>query len=308
MQIRLDLIVPSPHPLRTSWDEDKMAELAQSVREQGIIVPIKVRPTDTDLCEIVYGHRRVEAARRAGLSDIPAIVEGMDDVRALLQQIIENEQREDVPYEEKAIGYQRAIQQTGWSGRELSRRTGVPNATIHKAIQWLDARNQGAAVRIDTQEDESDYNTPGVQATLEIARSLGDDIEARRKIADKVSRERLPRYEARTVADAYREAEDDAEREAILETDYHDPAFQRLVRVKSEVKRETARREQKQRQENPREVKQYIEAVQTFSAAVELAIKVAVFGKFSPEAGRFIKGWHDSIREGLARLEQTWEV
>ena len=65
MKIPLDLIAPSPTPVRTTWDEDKMNELAQSIKEQGVIVPVKVRPVNGHY-ELVYGHRRTEASRRAG--------------------------------------------------------------------------------------------------------------------------------------------------------------------------------------------------------------------------------------------------
>jgi molecular chaperone GrpE (heat shock protein) len=109
------------------------------------------------------------------------------------------------------------------------------------------------------------------------------------------------------VADAIAAAQDDAERQAILETDYHDPAFDRLVRVKSEVKRERKRQERKKREEESREVAQYLKAVQVFTDAIHEAVAVAEYGKFSPEASRFVKGWHDSVRGLLAKLEQAME-
>ena len=62
MQIPLDLIKPSPRPVRSTWDEDALNQLAQSIKEQGLIVPIKVREIGGEY-EIVYGHRRVEALR-----------------------------------------------------------------------------------------------------------------------------------------------------------------------------------------------------------------------------------------------------
>ena len=73
-EIPINKIHPSPNPIRKSWDEDKMEELTQSIKERGVIVPIKVRPNG-DSYEVVYGHRRIEAAGRAQLHSIPAIVE-----------------------------------------------------------------------------------------------------------------------------------------------------------------------------------------------------------------------------------------
>ena len=205
MNINLNLINPSSRPVRTSWDEDKMNELAQSIREQGVIVPVKVRPsfelpeclyhgidwvsegqyyrdepcfwctehryqygllgdeeceaeevgqadaareTYGALFELVYGHRRVEAARRAGLTEIPAFVEGLEDLDALLQQIMENESREDVPYDQKAEGDDYALQVSGWSQAALARCLGVPANSINEALRWLKEYRQGTAVSV----------------------------------------------------------------------------------------------------------------------------------------------------------------
>src|SRR3989304_3491378 len=95
MKIDLKQITASPKPIRKSWDEDKMEELVASIKARGLIVPPKVRPEGNGY-EIVYGHRRLEAARRAGLRDIECIVEGVDDKTALSQSWIENRIREDM--------------------------------------------------------------------------------------------------------------------------------------------------------------------------------------------------------------------
>lgn len=308
MNIPLTKILPFSHSIRTTWDEEKMMELAQSVKEQGIIVPIKVRPAEGDMCEIVYGHRRVEAARRAGLKAIPAIFEGMDDTEALIQALIENIQREDMEPMDIAHALRELQDLTGWSQAEIARRRIMPRQTVSVTLLLLD--EEPSVQRLVKAGGQTGPKSAVGHITREHvteAREAGTNLEQRSRILQSAAAEGLSRDETRQWADAIVGAEDEAEEEAILETSPRDPAFQRLVRVKSEVKRDVARRERKERQENPREVKEYIEAVQTFSGAVQIAIKVAEFGKFSPEAGRFIKGWHDSIREGLARLEETWE-
>ena len=148
MNIPLTNIQPSPQPVRSSWDEAKMAELIESIRERGVIAPIKVRPVG-DRYEIVYGHRRFEASRRLGLADIPAIVGELDADDGLIEQIIENELREDLPYLERAQAYERVLRTTRWSQSELARKTGIPRTTIETALLWLSSQREGSAVSPD---------------------------------------------------------------------------------------------------------------------------------------------------------------
>lgn len=306
MNIPLTNIQPSPQPVRSSWDEAKMAELIESIRERGVIAPIKVRPVG-DRYEIVYGHRRFEASRRLGLAEIPAIVGEMSETDGLIDQLVENELREDLPYLEKAQAFQRALETTGWSIRELAKRTGIGDARIAECVRWLAAKAAGAAVEVrGTAHPTRTGQGEGVEATMEIARSLGDDIPARRAVAAKVSQEELGQHDARKVADAYKAAEDDAERQAILDTPYRDPDFPRLVRAKANVNRDAARAEA-QKREDPHEVRQYIDALRTFRQAVQDAIGAAKAGKFSPEAGRFLTNQHDKLYGEMAELERTWE-
>lgn len=302
MNIRLDLIQPSPQPVRTSWDEDKMSELIESIRERGVIAPIKVRPINGRY-EIVYGHRRFEACRRLAMAEIPVIVGELETDDALIEQIIENELREDLPYLEKAQAYERALVRKGWTNRELAKRTGITHTTVNTAIQWLESLRLGAAIEV-----EPSVQFPGVAATVEIKRALGDDIPARRAVAAKVSQEELGQRDARKVADAYKAAEDEHERQAILDTPYRDPNFQRLVQAKTNIRRETIRQQERRQQEENRKVAIYLDAVRVFRLAAQEAIVDAQYGNFSPEAARFVKVQHDKLRDELKNLETILEV
>lgn len=95
MKVKLNKIKPSPNPIRKEWDEDKMAALVRSVKKRGLVVPPKmVKKNGTWVT--VYGHRRVEAARQAGLKEIECIVESVSDKDAIGQSWIENMLREDM--------------------------------------------------------------------------------------------------------------------------------------------------------------------------------------------------------------------
>lgn len=107
-EIRHDRIQPDPNQPRTTWDEEKLAELAASIREQGILQPIVVEYIDDgNYFRLVHGERRWRAAALAGLSTIPAIVRKVDDNTRLVRQLIENIQREDLNDVDRA----RALQQ-----------------------------------------------------------------------------------------------------------------------------------------------------------------------------------------------------
>ena len=94
-------------------DDDSLAELAESIRAQGIMQPILVRPVDGGRFEIIAGERRWRAAQRAGLKEIPALVRSVPDQAALALALIENIQREDLNPLEEAQGIARLISEFG---------------------------------------------------------------------------------------------------------------------------------------------------------------------------------------------------
>ncbi len=218
-KIPLSEISPSPNPIRKTWDEGKMEELVLSIKEQGVIVPIKVRPNGSGY-EIVYGHRRAEACRQLGRIEINAWVEEIENYNALCQQVMENESKEDVPYLEKAEGYEALLNHPDnpKPGRidALARRTGIKSGAIRYSQQWLKMVHEGAAVEYDrhnTLNDEGIMSSGvgregsrGVLQTIEIDVALKDDIPGKRAVAKKAATDFLTRSETRAVADAYRVA------------------------------------------------------------------------------------------------------
>lgn len=107
----VDLIDPSPYQVRKKFDPEALAELAGSIREDGIIQPLTARcsPTDPARLELVAGERRLRAAKLAELTTVPVIVHEMSDRRAQRIVLIENLQREDLTVSEEAQGYQKAL-------------------------------------------------------------------------------------------------------------------------------------------------------------------------------------------------------
>lgn len=123
--ISLSEIVPSPNNVRQQFDEKGLAELAESIRTQGVLQPILVREVETSKAgkyQIVAGERRFRAAKLAGLKDIPAQIRKMSDEEALSAQIIENLEREDVHPLDEAEGFLRLKQEMQLEIRDIAQR------------------------------------------------------------------------------------------------------------------------------------------------------------------------------------------
>ena len=202
MKIELSKIHPSPKPIRSSWDEEAMKNLSWSLREEGQVEPIGVHENH-DGYVIVWGHRRVEAARRAQWTEIDAVVVPQDVINNLIQAGIENLSGEDMSADDKADWAQRLIK-LGLSQKEISRRSTVPDKTISN---WLIARKENeAGVVVRRAAHSASSGDEGIMKTVFIKQVLGDDLEAKKAVAAKVSDEDLTKPQTQAVAEAYRDA------------------------------------------------------------------------------------------------------
>jgi ParB family chromosome partitioning protein len=120
---------------RTQFDEEAMAALTASVRELGVLQPVLVRSTGGGTYELVAGERRWRAARRAGLTMIPALVRTADDAASLEQALVENVQREDLNPLDEAAAYQQLIEDFRLTHDELAARVGKSRAAISNALR-----------------------------------------------------------------------------------------------------------------------------------------------------------------------------
>ena len=134
--VRLSLIEPNRSQPRKKFDEDSLKELADSIREHGILQPILVRKTDNTYT-ILVGERRWRAARIAGLKEIPVIVKTVDDQEAAEIALIENIQREDLGAVEEARAYRDLIEEYGMTQEELAGRVGKSRTAITNSMRLL---------------------------------------------------------------------------------------------------------------------------------------------------------------------------
>jgi ParB family chromosome partitioning protein len=137
--IALDRIEPNPTQPRTNFDESALEELANSIREHGVLQPILVRPLGENRYQLVAGERRWRASKKAGLASIHALVEEIDDDTALEIAIIENLQREDLSPLEEATMYDRMIHEHGYSIRKLADKLGKDKGYLENRLRLADA-------------------------------------------------------------------------------------------------------------------------------------------------------------------------
>ncbi len=124
---------------RTIFDEEKLAELSLSIKENGVIQPIVVRPNkyEPGKYEIVAGERRWLAAQRAGLNEVPVIVLDIDDQKSLEIAIVENVQRQDLNVIEEAKGYQRLVKEFGYNHEKISKFMSKSRSHISNTLRLL---------------------------------------------------------------------------------------------------------------------------------------------------------------------------
>ena len=136
-EIAIKSISVNPFQPRTSFDEESLNELVQSVEEHGIIQPITVRRTADNSYQLISGERRMKAALKAGLKRIPAFVREAGDENMLELALVENIQREDLDAIEVAISYARLIEEFELTQEELGGRVGKKRATIANYLRLL---------------------------------------------------------------------------------------------------------------------------------------------------------------------------
>ena len=135
-EIDIDLIAPNPNQPRLAIDEARLEELAASIRENGVLQPVLVRPFGKAY-QLIAGERRLSAAQRAGLLKIPAVIRIVPDERLLELALVENIQREPLNPMEEAQAYQSLMDATNGTQEKISERLGKDRSTIANSIRLL---------------------------------------------------------------------------------------------------------------------------------------------------------------------------
>lgn len=137
LMISTERIRPNPHQPRKTFNEASIAELTVSLKSSGIIQPLVVRKSGEGY-ELIAGQRRWEAAKRAGLAEVPAIIRDVDSYTQAQMALVENIQREDLNPIERAQGYRALMEQLGLTQAELAARMGEDRSSIANFLRLLE--------------------------------------------------------------------------------------------------------------------------------------------------------------------------
>ena len=135
-EILLSDIIPNPTQPRTDFDEEALEELAESIRQLGLIQPITVK-RDGDKYIIISGERRWRASEKAGLESVPAYIREVDDTTLHAMALVENIQREDLNAIEISLGMQRLVEECGLTQEALAERLGKKRSTVANYLRLL---------------------------------------------------------------------------------------------------------------------------------------------------------------------------
>lgn len=136
-EVRMDDIRPNPNQPRREFDDDSLQELANSIRQIGLVQPITLRDMGDGTYTIIAGERRWRASQRVGLTTIPAYIRTVDDENMMEMALVENIQRLDLTALEVALAYQSLIEQYNLTQDQLSEKVGKNRATIANYLRLL---------------------------------------------------------------------------------------------------------------------------------------------------------------------------
>ena len=287
-----------------------MEELAQSIVERGVIVPIKVRPNGVGY-EVVYGHRRVEAARRVGLSEIPVIVDELNDIDAIIHALIENIQREDMEPMDLAHALLNLQSLTGWNLSEMARRNIMKRQTLSVTLALL---NEDPSVQTLVKGGAAGgHQSPTGSISREhvsVTRAAGLTVDERVPILHKAAKEGLGFRATRAFAEAYIDAGTPELKQKVLETSGKQRNKDHILvaaRMKLGGDALTEDRHDRQRrafEDYDESVKDFLDAAKLFDSMIIMARNAVKYDKFSPEGAQFASRRIAQLIDELSSLQE----
>lgn len=186
----LDKISPNPDQPRTSFDQEKLKELAASIARDGLLQAILVRPMEDGSYQIIAGERRWHASKMAGLEEVPVRIVDSSDEKVLELAMVENLQRSDLNPIEEAYGYRRMIERQGMTQQEVAEAVSKGRSTIANALRLLDLPEEAQQALFEEQ-----ITAGHARAILAVP-----SVEEQKKLTQKIVSERLSVREAENLA------------------------------------------------------------------------------------------------------------
>ncbi len=202
-EIALDKIYPNPDQPRRTFDEEALEELAQSIKEHGVISPITLRKDANKRYMIIAGERRFRASKMAGLDSIPAYIRTAKDEQVMEWALIENIQREDLDAIEIALAYQRLMDEYNLTQERMSERVGKKRATVANYLRLL---KLPAEIQLGIKEKKIDMGharailgSPSPEQQLSIYKRILQNGLSVRKVEELVSDTKTAQKEKKTT-------------------------------------------------------------------------------------------------------------
>ena len=180
--LRIVEIEPNKTQPRTAFEEESLRELADSIRQHGVIQPLVVRPLEAGGYQIVAGERRWRAARMAGLSEMPVVIRELNDMQTLEIAIIENLQREDLNVMELARGYKSLMERYSMTQEQIAEKMGKSRPAIANTLRLL-----GLPERVQAQVAAGEVSAGHAKALLSL-----EDSALIEQTAQRIAGEGLP--------------------------------------------------------------------------------------------------------------------
>lgn len=191
-ELSLDELVPNPDQPRSNFDQDALEALADSIKKEGLLQPILVRPKD-GAYQIIAGERRYHASKMAGLETVPVRIIDMDEEQTLRVALIENLQRSDLNAIEEARGYRNLMQVGDLTQAQVAEAVSKSRSAVANALRLLDLPEE-----IQVYIYEGKISAGHARAILSIP-----EIDKRMKLAEKIAEEHLSVREAEAIARLY---------------------------------------------------------------------------------------------------------
>ncbi|MEN0057830.1 MAG: ParB/RepB/Spo0J family partition protein [Bdellovibrio sp.] len=185
-KVGIDKLSSGQYQPRRHFEKEALQELAQSIKENGILQPVVARRTTSGKLEIVAGERRWRAAQLAGLHEVPVILKNFEDQQALELAIVENIQREDLNPIEEADGYSRLITEFKLSQQQVAEKVGKDRATVANAVRLLslpeEIKNMISASTLSVGHAKVLLALPDSKKQIEFAKKVLNEKIAVRKL------------------------------------------------------------------------------------------------------------------------------
>ncbi len=241
----LDMIEARAEQPRKTFYQETLEELAQSIKERGVLEPIVVRPIPSGKYQIVMGERRYRASILAGLTQIPAIVRELSDEDAAADALLENFQREDLNPVERASAIKQLMNFMSWE--QCAKTLGVAESTLRRYLELLDLP-ESIQRELAKREEENDGSF--LEGHARLLKAFAGDEKMQLRLVQKIKTERLSIDETQKLIDAIKEMPGKAE------------AFMRVpLNVTQEILRHAGRSTEKKRPFKPQTAEQHLKQI-----------------------------------------------